>query len=80
MKEVPDSTNVTIQLFGKREARSDQAREALSKGIISDFQQQNRSNRSILLPCLTWESRAFDSKEYWYGTDGEFHEQFPKYL
>jgi hypothetical protein len=34
MNEVPDSTNVIIEFFGKREARSDQAREALSEGII----------------------------------------------
>jgi hypothetical protein len=34
MNEVPDSTNVIIDFFGKRETRSDQAREALPESII----------------------------------------------
>jgi hypothetical protein len=34
MNEVPDSTNVIIEFFRKREAGSNQAREALPEGII----------------------------------------------
>jgi hypothetical protein len=34
MNEVPDCTNVIGEFFGKREAGSDRAGEALSEGII----------------------------------------------
>jgi hypothetical protein len=35
--EVPNSTNMIIEFFGKRDAGSDQAREALSEGMIELF-------------------------------------------
>ena len=54
MNEVPDSTNMIIEFFGKREAGSDQAREALNVQVRPIYliiflqYQQSKLSRSMM--------------------------------